>query len=334
MPQMPARTVLPLKPQPALLADSLEVLRLQSKILGRLELSGPWGIRFPQHLGWIHFATQNCFLQLIEQPVTIAVEPGDLILVFPNNFHQLQQHPHDTATAMATWLPKFQLNGCDRLLPDVGQSATNLVCVSYLLERLEQTPLYASLPAFIHVRNQDNRPPTYVEYLLRLMFQEAAAGETCGPLIINRLVRLLLIKTVHNYMASLKNSDGKWLQAIADPDIGQAIALMHEQPEAPWTVAALAEKVAMSRSAFSARFTALVGRPPLEYLSEWRMHKASYLFRTTHAELKEVAAKVGYESVSAFSKAFTRWAGVAPSIYRQNKRIPTAENEPSEFYEQ
>ena len=111
---------------------------------------------------------------------------------------------------------------------------------------------------------------------------------------------------------------------MTDPDMGPAVALMHSQPDAPWTVASLAERVAMSRSVFSARFTALVGKPPLQYLSEWRMQKASHLLRTTRDELKEVAAKVGYESPSAFSKAFTRWAGVAPSVYRATMTIKSA----------
>jgi transcriptional regulator GlxA family with amidase domain len=82
-------------------------------------------------------------------------------------------------------------------------------------------------------------------------------------------------------------------------------------------VANLAEQIPMSRSAFSARFTELVGQPPMQYLTTWRMIKATELLKESQLGMKDVAIKVGYESEVSFSKAFKRWAGVAPSFYRQ-----------------
>jgi transcriptional regulator GlxA family with amidase domain len=127
-------------------------------------------------------------------------------------------------------------------------------------------------------------------------------------------------------MSELPPVGANWLRALADPCIGRAIRLMHAQPEAAWTVGSLARHVAMARSTFSARFVELMGRPPLEYLTDWRMQKACCLLRTARAELKEVAARVGYESAAAFSKAFTRWAGMAPGAYRRagNSTEPSA----------
>jgi len=118
-------------------------------------------------------------------------------------------------------------------------------------------------------------------------------------------------------MLGLPEGGANWLRALADPRIGRAIRLMHAQPEATWTVGLLARQAAMARSTFSARFVELVGRSPLEYLTDWRMQKACCLLRAAQTELKDVAAQVGYESVAAFSKAFTRWAGMAPGAYRR-----------------
>jgi AraC-like DNA-binding protein len=87
-----------------------------------------------------------------------------------------------------------------------------------------------------------------------------------------------------------------------------------------WTVASLADEVAISRSAFSARFTTMVGKPPLEYLTEWRMYRACVLLATSQVGLKEIAAQVGYDSAAGFSKAFTRWARTSPRAYRNSMR--------------
>jgi AraC-like DNA-binding protein len=106
--------------------------------------------------------------------------------------------------------------------------------------------------------------------------------------------------------------------------LGAALALMHAEPHAHWTVAALAERVAMSRSRFASRFVELVGQPPLEYLTRWRMQKACWLLRTTRARLKEVAIRVGYESTSAFSKAFAHAVGSAPGAYRRCSQVAAA----------
>mgnify|MGYP003704716441 CR=1 FL=1 len=109
-----------------------------------------------------------------------------------------------------------------------------------------------------------------------------------------------------------------WLRALSDPQIGRALALIHERPGDPWTVESLAEAVAMSRSAFAARFSELVEEPPLTYLTRWRMQRASRLLRAGGDTVAAVAAKVGYDAEAAFSKAFKRWMGLAPGAFRRD----------------
>ncbi|PYV41555.1 MAG: hypothetical protein DMG06_16720 [Acidobacteria bacterium] len=104
--------------------------------------------------------------------------------------------------------------------------------------------------------------------------------------------------------------------------LGQALALIHNAPQQSWTVASLALRVGMSRAAFAARFRELVGEPPMQYLTRWRMHKAAGMLRSGPESLAEIAGRIGYEAEAAFSKAFKRWAGHAPGAYRQGTRIP------------
>ena len=95
---------------------------------------------------------------------------------------------------------------------------------------------------------------------------------------------------------------------------------MHARVGEPWTVAKLAARVGLSRSGFALRFTELVGEPPLQYLARWRMARAAELLRDTHEGMGEIAAKVGYESVPSFSKAYKRWQGTSPGAFRRTQR--------------
>ena len=108
-----------------------------------------------------------------------------------------------------------------------------------------------------------------------------------------------------------------WLGALRDKQIGRAIALIHRDPARDWTVASLASAVGMSRSAFAARFTELVGEPAMHYLSRWKMHAALTWLKESDAPLSQLASKLGYESEAAFSRGFKRLMGVSPGAARR-----------------
>jgi AraC-like DNA-binding protein len=107
-------------------------------------------------------------------------------------------------------------------------------------------------------------------------------------------------------------------KALEDPQIGQAIALIHREPARPWTVAGLASEVAMSRSALAARFTALVGEPPMHYVMSWRMLVAHTWLKAEGATIAELAERLGYQSEAAFSRAFKRYMGISPGAVKRN----------------
>jgi AraC-like DNA-binding protein len=111
---------------------------------------------------------------------------------------------------------------------------------------------------------------------------------------------------------------GNWIQAALDSAIGPVLAMLHESPAKPWTVAMLARQAHMAKSAFSERFRAAVGQPPLKYLTEYRVKLACQLLRGSDFGVKEIAKSVGYESASSFSNAFKRWVGVSPADYRRS----------------
>jgi transcriptional regulator GlxA family with amidase domain len=112
-------------------------------------------------------------------------------------------------------------------------------------------------------------------------------------------------------------AESGWLAALRDKQIGKALILLHDKPHQPWTVAGLADRVALSRSSFAARFTQLVGEPPLRYLTRLRLNAASARLRSGNDKLRVIAGAAGYESVPAFTKAFKRNLMVTPGEYRR-----------------
>ncbi|WP_331751837.1 AraC family transcriptional regulator (plasmid) [Streptomyces globisporus] len=114
-----------------------------------------------------------------------------------------------------------------------------------------------------------------------------------------------------------------WALALRDPILAPALEAIHEHPEQEWTVAALANRAAMSRSGFARRFTDIVRVPPLEYLTRWRMQLAAQHLRSDDAPIRSIAARVGYRSEFAFSRAFARNQGIPPATYRRNHRSST-----------
>ncbi|WP_214414432.1 AraC family transcriptional regulator [Sphaerisporangium fuscum] len=152
---------------------------------------------------------------------------------------------------------------------------------------------------------------------LDLLATEVARDEPGQDAVLHRMLDLLLVLALRAWCARPRAALPAWYRALADPAIGEALRLMHEDPAHRWTVAALAAKVGMSRAAFAARFAGLVGEPPLTYLTGWRMTLAADLLRDTEATVAAVARTVGYEDAFAFSVAFKRSRGVTPSAWRR-----------------
>ena len=110
-----------------------------------------------------------------------------------------------------------------------------------------------------------------------------------------------------------------WLAGLRDRFVGKSLALMHAKPAHAWTVDELASSVGLSRSALAERFTSLVGAPPMQYLTRWRLQLAADLLRSSRRTIGAIGAEVGYESEAAFNRAFKRELGVPPAAWRRTR---------------
>jgi AraC-like DNA-binding protein len=198
-----------------------------------------------------------------------------------------------------------------------GPTVGHYLCGAFHFGAPGDHPLLSALPAVIQVRPERGALQPWLVAHLDAVACEARSGRPGGMAVIARLSEVLFVQAIRYHLAELPASARGWLGALRDPQLARAVGLIHRHPDRPWTVATLAGEAGLSRSQFAERFAAVVGRPPLTYLAEWRMHRGRVLLRDGALRVGEVARRVGYGSEAAFSTAFRRAAGVAPGAYRR-----------------
>jgi AraC-like DNA-binding protein len=164
----------------------------------------------------------------------------------------------------------------------------------------------------------------WMQSTLRLMAAEAHELRPGSEAVITRLGDILVIQAIRSWLETDPAAKTGWLGALQDEQIGRAIALIHRDPARNWTVASLADELAMSRSAFAARFTELVDEPAMQYVTRWRMQVAVSALRNDGATVGELASRLGYRSEAAFARAFKRVIGVPPGAVKRSAAAVSA----------
>jgi AraC-like DNA-binding protein len=300
------------------LGEALHFLRMSGTSYCRSELTAPWALRLPAVEGGLTFhvlTSGKCWLEVPgAQPRRLA--PGDLALVPHGEGHRLSSKPGIRARRIDE-LPHEHVSERYGLLRyGGGGAATSLICGAVRLDHPAAHRLVNVLPKIIHVQASSTRNLDWVESTLRFMADEAAELRPGGETVITRLADILVIQAIRSWIEKDPAARSGWLGALKDAQIGRAIALIHREPARGWTLESLAKEVAMSRSAFAARFSELVGEPAMHYVTRWRMHMAVDWLKEDRAAVGELAERLGYRSEAAFSRAFKRFIGSSPGAAR------------------
>jgi transcriptional regulator GlxA family with amidase domain len=186
-----------------------------------------------------------------------------------------------------------------------------------------EAPLVSTiLPRYLHLRLEQNRSHAF-QSVLDLLEAETAQPGMASSRLISCLYESLFVYAIRAYASSSAAPPKGWLAAMSDEHLSKAIGAMHSGIARSWSVASLAREARMSRSAFALKFKNVLGQTPLEYLTRWRMYRASAMIRSNDTSFGEVASAVGYGSESSFSRVFRREMGVAPREYRHKTREGT-----------
>lgn len=296
------------------LGEVLHSLRMDSSLYTRSVFTAPWGLvlpPFPDHV-MLHVVTSGRGWLEVEGSEPRALRPGDLALVPHGGGHRLVSEPGAAAAGLFE-LPREQVSERYEILRHGGGGpATTMICGVVRFDHPTAHELVKLLPAMIVVDGWAAHQMEWIQSTLRFLTDEAGELRPGGETVITRLADILVIQAIRSWVAQDPAAQTGWLRALRDPQIGRAISLIHRQPERSWTLATLAAEVAMSRSAFAARFTDLVGETAMRYVARSRMQLALQSLKSDGARIGELASRLGYRSEAAFSRAFKRFAGVSP----------------------
>lgn len=282
-----------------LLSSILTTIRLRARIYHHARFCGEWQLdsqeerRASFHL----LGSGRCRLEILESGRSVPLLAGDLVLL-PRNA------PH-------------------RLCGEEAEGYTTLLCGYFEFSLGSTNPILDVLPDLLVIPMEDDpQSSAQLTALSALMLSEANRIQTGSRLALDRLAEVLFVMMIRRYLERAAEPIGI-LAGLADRKIARALAAMHEAPERAWQVETLAKEAGMSRTAFAQRFTALVGQPPLSYLSAWRMMLAERWLAEERLSVATVAERLGYGSETAFRRAFKRSQGRGPGSIRRHQSSGT-----------
>jgi AraC-like DNA-binding protein len=275
---------------------------------------GDIAIYFPKHQGIKCYAmlAGQCWLVVEGVPDPVLLDAGDCFLL-----------PRGLPFRLATDLslePVHYTVAWERLsktndVPKVPEGARYIAGGFFRFTGGHAEMLLQSLPPIVHIRRESDKAT--MRWSLERMREELRDPQPGGSLITQQLAYMMLIQALRLHLADAASAGRGWLSALADKHISIAIAGMHSDPGYPWTLQSLAERVGMSRSVFALHFRETVGATPMGYLTRWRMLLAADRLKNSSEGLGAIAQSLGYESESAFGKAFRRVMGYSPRQYKQ-----------------
>lgn len=319
------------------LSEVLRVVRLSSAVFFNARFTAPWCFTSPtaaavmhtlhpgaERLVVFHLLTEGQCQVQVEGIPPATLNAGDVIL-FPHGDAHLMASTLDVAPAGPTDLQTI-LRRKPRLLQyGGGGEATHFVC-GYLVcdPRLCRSILQA-LPPMLIVSLRTDGKKDWLEQSIHYAVAEAGSPRPGGEGVLSKLSEVLFVETLRRHITQLPAEQTGWLAGLRDRLVGKALALMHECPEHAWTLETLARAAGTSRSVLAERFSHFVGQSPMSYLTHWRMALAANLLRSSSMGLNQVAEEVGYNTDTAFSRAFRREFGMPPATWRRRQLHPTAQ---------
>jgi AraC-like DNA-binding protein len=309
------------------LHDALERLRLKGAIFLRAEYTEAWavgGLGGPVIANLLHpgadrliffdvVASGRCWESLADGERHWA-SAGDVIVLPYGDQHTIGGAEPTEPVPITSVLPPLPWEQLPIVRHGQGGSRTDVVCGFLHSDDVLFDPALRALPPLFVVRPPEGPAARWVE--ANISFALDHSGER--GLRSTRLPELLLLEILRLHLSTAPASDRGWLAALRDPVLAPALARLHAEPARKWSIAELAAAAAVSRSALDSRFRQLLGISPIRYLTDWRMHIAQEMLATTESTIASVARRVGYDSEEAFSRAFKRFHGCAPSVWRNS----------------
>lgn len=311
------------------LSDVLRTIRLEGALFLNGEMRAPWCVKVPpsayiaqvlkpgaQRLAICHLVLQGSCWAQAEGGSPVRAEAGEAIVI-PHGCAHIVGSGLQHAAIDVDHLVTPRMPAIERLRYGGDGEPTMIVCSWFAYEGDAPNPMMASLPNLFTSALRRRSAGPWIEQSIDFVLADAAAKTPGYEVLASKVAEMLFAEVLRGYMESMPANNPGWLAGLRDPHVSRCLALMHAEPAREWTVDALAGEVHISRSVLAEKFTELVGAPPMQYLTRWRMIVAAGMLRNEQTNLARVAEGVGYESEAAFSRAFKREYGVSPGHWRQ-----------------
>ena len=318
---------------PDVLRLTLEQLRLEGALFFRSELtdgfafeSAPLELADSLHPGadrliLFHIVASGSCWVAVDDGIRHWADAGDVIVLPYGDRYTMGGQATAETVSILDLLDPLPWDVIPVIRHGGGGRRTDVVCGYMHSEHPLFDPTMRALPPVFVVRLPPGPAAGWVQASIGYAMEEMAPpSNRSTSLLSTRLPELVLIEVLRVHLSTAPAVERGWLAALADPVLGPALALLHRSPERGWTVADLASRAAVSRSVLDDRFRHVLGRSPIRYLTEWRMHLAEDLLATTDVTVFDIARRVGYVSEEAFSRAFKRERGLSPSHWRAARR--------------
>ena len=298
------------------LSEVLALIKPRLYVAGGFHISGELAVQFPKHDGIKCYAmlAGECWVVVEGLAEPALVRAGDCFLLPRGLSFQLATDLSLEPVPFAALTARFAMKRKDTPISSTWYIAGG----HFALSGGPAEMILESLPPIVHIQRESDKAA--MRWSLERMREELNNPQPGGSLIAQQLAYMMLIQALRLHLVDAASIGRGWLAALADKQMSVAIASMHKDPGHPWTLQMLAERVGMSRSVFALRFRETVGTTPMEYLTRWRMLLATERLKNSTDGLATIARSLGYESESAFGKAFRRMMGRSPRQYTRAPR--------------
>lgn len=313
------------------LSETLRVVQLVGAIFINARFTAPWCYQSPsadsaapllepgaERVVIFHMITEGeCFVEMDkESPVHLIA--GDVVVFPEEHAHRMASEP-GLVPAKRTRLDVVLSRRPRQLAYGGGGATTRLVCGYLACDARLARLLFTGLPSLVRVNVRGSNAGVWLEASVRYALIEARSPRPGGAGVLAKLAEVLFIEVLRLYMNEQRETRTGWLAGLNDRIVGAALNCLHKNPARPWTLEELARAANTSRSVLAERFQDLVGHSPMQYLTQWRMLLAANLLRRSNAPLARVAEEVGYQTDTAFIRAFRREFGVPPAAWRRTQ---------------
>jgi len=288
------------------LSSILKASKLEAIVCSQNCMSGDWGLDVsPEGNAYFWRVSKGSCVIGLHGGESVTMQEGDIVVVPHGARHWIAHKAGSPLLTLAQYVQNPGLFAGDDTIVAAGH---------FTFDEEQQHPFIKDLPPLLHISSYGIMNQQFLTHMGFLLQTELHLNRPGAQIMLKGLAEMLFISVIRAYLEQNKTGKG-FMAALADPQISQALELMHHQPSNDWTAEALGKQVGMSRTLFFNRFKELVGETPLTYLTNWRINRAKEML-SAGMDRVDVAEKIGYQSAAAFNKIFKLKTGSTPAKYK------------------